>query len=131
MSFPRRDGGVQGDFDGTSHNDFVLGTPIGTHIAGGKHHAEGDVTVSFGQSMRRPVLSETQSQFVDGTKEVTQEWIIPDQFREYELKELQKKLRFESDSNIYAKKEKQRRAVDGAKGAKFSKFKNRLSCVAK
>ena len=38
------------------------------------YFAEGDVGVSFGQ--RRPVLSETQSQSVDGTEEVTHEWMV-------------------------------------------------------
>ncbi|KAI5021576.1 hypothetical protein ZWY2020_058306 [Hordeum vulgare] len=123
-------GGVQGDFDGTFHNDSVLDTPIGTHIIGGKAHAEGDIVVSFDQSIRRPILFETQSQSVDGTEEVTQEWMVTDQLREYELKKCKKTLRFESDSNKYAEKEKQMRAADGAKGAKFAKFKKRLSFVA-
>ena len=38
------------------------------------YFAEGDVGASFDQ--RCPVLSETQSQSVDGTKEVTQEWMV-------------------------------------------------------
>ncbi|KAE8813231.1 hypothetical protein D1007_09621 [Hordeum vulgare] len=56
--------------------------------------------------------------------------MVRDQLREYKLKQCKKKLRFESDSNEYAKKEKQRRATDGAEGAKFGKFKKRLSSVA-
>ena len=37
------------------------------------YFAEGDFGVSFDQSLRRPILSKTQSQSVDGTEEVTQE----------------------------------------------------------
>ena len=85
------------------------------------YFAEGNVGVSFDQ--RRPVLSETQSQSVDGTEEVTQDWMVSEQLREYELKQSKKKLRFESDSKEFAEKEKQRRAADGAKGAKFAKVK--------
>ena len=98
------------------------------------YFAEGNVGVSFDQ--RRPVLSETQSQSVDGTEEVTQDWMVPEQLRQYELKQSKKKLRFESDSKEFAEKEKQRRAADGAKGAKFAKVKQpslqkkRLSTVA-
>ena len=99
------------------------------------YFAEGDVDVSFDQ--RRPVLSETQSQSVDGTEEVTQEWMVSEQLRAYELKQNKKKLRFESDSKECAEKEKQRRAADGAnKGAKFVKAKQptlkkkRLSSIA-
>ncbi|KAI4983924.1 hypothetical protein ZWY2020_040714, partial [Hordeum vulgare] len=50
--------------------------------------------------------------------------------RAYELKQRQKKLKFGSDSNDYAKKEKHRRAADGAKVSKFAKFKKRPSSVA-
>ena len=62
--------------------------------------------------------------------------MVSKQLRAYELKQSKKKLRFESDSKEYAVKEKQRRAADGAKGAKFVKVKqpalqkNRLSSVA-
>ena len=68
------------------------------------YFAEGNVGVSFDQ--RRPVLSETQSQSVDGTEEVTQDWMVSEQLREYELKQSKKKLRFESDSKEFAEKEK-------------------------
>ena len=85
------------------------------------YFAEGNVGVSFDQ--RRPVLSETQSQSVDGTEEVTQDWMVSEQLRQYELKQSKKKLRFESDSKEYAEKERQRRAADGAKGAKFVNVK--------
>ncbi|KAI5012568.1 hypothetical protein ZWY2020_024834 [Hordeum vulgare] len=56
--------------------------------------------------------------------------MVPDHLREYELEQRKKKLRFESDSNEYAEKEKQRRAGDGAKGAKFGKFKKIPSSIA-
>ncbi|KAI4977848.1 hypothetical protein ZWY2020_014402 [Hordeum vulgare] len=141
------------DFDGTFHNDSVLDTPIGTCITGGKDHAvcgfnagaygfeeatqlinhyfeEGGVGVRFDQSIRCPLFSETQSQSVDGMEEVTLEWMVPDQLREYELKQHRKMLRFECDSNEYVEKEKQRRHADGAKFAKFAKFKKRLSSIA-
>uniref|UniRef100_M8CN78 Uncharacterized protein n=1 Tax=Aegilops tauschii TaxID=37682 RepID=M8CN78_AEGTA len=39
------------------------------------------------------------------------------------LKQSKKKLRFESDSKEFAEKEKQMRAADGAKGAKFAMVK--------
>ena len=81
------------------------------------YFAEGNVGVSFDQ--RRPVLSETQSQSVDGTEEVTQDWMVPEQLRQYELKQSKKKLRFEIESKEFAEKEKQRRSADGAKGGKF------------
>ena len=42
------------------------------------YFAEGNVGVSFDQ--RRPVLCETQSQSVDGTEEVTQDWMVSEQF---------------------------------------------------
>ena len=92
------------------------------------YFAEGNVGVSFDQ--RRPVLSETQSQSVDGTEEVTQDWMVPEQVRQYELKQSKKKLRFEIESKEFAEKEKQRRTADGAKGGKFGKVKKRLSTVA-
>ena len=85
----------------------------------GHYFAEGNVGVSFEQ--RRPVLSETQSQSVDGTEEVTQDWMVPEQVHQYELKQSKKKLRFEIESKEFAEKEKQRRAADGAKDAKFAK----------
>ena len=44
------------------------------------YFAKGNVGVRFGQ--RRPVLSETQSQSVDGTEEVTQDWMVSEQLRE-------------------------------------------------
>ncbi|KAF7073774.1 hypothetical protein CFC21_078719 [Triticum aestivum] len=62
--------------------------------------------------------------------------MVSEQLREYELKQSKKKLRFESDSKEFAEKEKQRRATNGAKGAKFAKVKKpslqkkRLSTVA-
>ncbi|KAM3273147.1 hypothetical protein ACQJBY_042875 [Aegilops geniculata] len=62
--------------------------------------------------------------------------MVSEQLREYELKQNKKKLRFESDSKEFVEKEKQRRAADGAKGAKFAKVKQsalqkkRLSTVA-
>ena len=99
------------------------------------YFAEGDVGASFDQSLRRPVLSETQSQSVDGIEEVTQDWMVSEQLRAYELKQRNKKLRFESDSKEYAEKEKERRGADRAKSAKFVKDKqhamqkNRLSSV--
>ena len=48
------------------------------------YFAEGNVGVSFDQ--RRPVLSQTQSQSVDGTEEVTHDRMVSEQLREYELK---------------------------------------------
>ena len=92
------------------------------------YFAEGNVGVSFDQ--RRPVLSETQSQSVDGTEEVTQDWMVPEQLCQYELKQSKKKLRFEIESKEFAEKEKQRRSADGGKGGKFGKVKKRLSTVA-
>ena len=92
------------------------------------YFAEGNVGVSFDQ--RRPVLSETQSQSVDGTEEVTQDWMVPEQVRQYELKQSKKKLRFEIESKEFAEKEKQRRSGDGGNGGKFGKMKKRLSTVA-
>ncbi|KAI4988061.1 hypothetical protein ZWY2020_029691 [Hordeum vulgare] len=68
------------------------------------YFAQGDVLVSFHQNSGRPVLFEEQPQSVDGTELVTQEEFV--------------------------EKEKRRRAVDGAKGAKFGKFKRRLNSVA-
>nr|XP_040246268.1 uncharacterized protein LOC120965116 [Aegilops tauschii subsp. strangulata] len=62
--------------------------------------------------------------------------MVSEQLREYELKQSKNKLRFENDSKEFAEKEKQRRAADGAKGAKFAKVKQlalqkkRLSTVA-
>ena len=62
--------------------------------------------------------------------------MVSEQLREYELKQSKKKLRFESNSKEFVEKEKQRRAADGAKGAKFAKVKKpclqkkRLSTVA-
>ena len=38
------------------------------------YSAEGNVGVSFDQ--RRPILSETQSQSIDGTEEVTHDWMV-------------------------------------------------------
>ena len=93
------------------------------------YFAEGNVGVSFDQ--RRPVLSETQSQSVDGTEEVTQDWMVPEQVRQYELKQSKKKLRFEIESKEFAEKEKQRRSGDGGNGGKFGKMKKRFSTVAK
>ena len=84
--------------------------------------------MSFDQ--RRLVLSKTQSQSVEGTEEVTQDWMVPEQLRQYELKQSKKKLRFEIESKEIAKKEKQGRTVDGAKGGKFGTVKKRLSTVA-
>ncbi|KAE8795928.1 hypothetical protein D1007_29119 [Hordeum vulgare] len=146
------DVGVQRDFDGTCHNHNVHDTPISTRIPDGKDHVvkvghevnspmecspisvaahfQVDVGLSFDQSSGHLVLCETQSQSVDGTQDVTQEWMVPNQLRAYELGQCKKKSRFESDSKEYAEKEKQRRVVDGAKGAKFGKFKKRLSFVA-
>ena len=49
--------------------------------------------------------------------------MVSEQLREYELKQSKKNLRFESDSKEFAEKEKQRRAADGAKCAKFAKVK--------
>ena len=68
------------------------------------YFAEGYVGVSFDQ--RCPVLSETQSQSVVGTEEVTQEWMVSKQLLAYELKQSKKKLRFESDSKECVEKEK-------------------------
>ncbi|XBI16398.1 hypothetical protein VPH35_058658 [Triticum aestivum] len=62
--------------------------------------------------------------------------MVSEQLRAYELKQRKKKLRFESDSKECAEKEKQRRAADGARGAKIFKVKQpalqkkRLSSVA-
>nr|CDM82142.1 unnamed protein product [Triticum aestivum] len=76
-------------------------------------------------------------QSAEGTKEVTQERMVLEQLHAYELKQSKKKLRFESDSKECVEKGKQRRAADGAKGAKFVKVKQtalqkkRLSSVAK
>ena len=56
--------------------------------------------------------------------------MVPEQVRQYELKQSKKKLRFEIESKEFAEKEKQRRAADGAKGGKFGKVKKRLSTVA-
>ncbi|KAE8772824.1 hypothetical protein D1007_55082 [Hordeum vulgare] len=71
--------------------------------------SQGDIGVSFDESIRRPILSETQSQSVDGTEEVMQECMVSDQLREYELKQRKKNWRIGSDSNEYAEKEKRRR----------------------
>ena len=92
------------------------------------YFAEDNVGVSFDQ--RCHVLSETQSQSVDGTEEVTQDWMVPEQVRQYELKQSKKKLRFEIESKEFAEKEKQRRSGDGGNGVKFGKMKKRLSNVA-
>ncbi|KAI4999017.1 hypothetical protein ZWY2020_057477 [Hordeum vulgare] len=70
---------------------------------------KGDIGVSFDESIRHPVLSETQSQSVDGIEEVMQECMVSDQLREYELKQRKKNWRIGSDSNEYAEKEKRRR----------------------
>jgi hypothetical protein len=40
------------------------------------YFTENVVGVSSDQSFRRPVLSETQSQSVDGTEQVTHEWMV-------------------------------------------------------
>ena len=85
------------------------------------YFAEGNVGVSFDQ--RCPVLSETQSESADGTEEVTQDWMVSEQLRQYELKQSKKNLRFEIESKEFAEKEKQRRSVDGGKGGKFGKAK--------
>ena len=92
------------------------------------YFVEGVIGVSFHQSLRRPILSETQSQSVDGIEEVTQEWIVLEQLRAHELNQCKKRMRFENDSKEYAEKEKQMRVVDGSnKVAKFFKV-NSLLC---
>ena len=58
--------------------DFSAGAPgfeEVTHLID-HYFAEGVVGVSSDQSFRRPMLSETQSRSVDGTEEVTQEWMV-------------------------------------------------------
>lgn len=55
---------------------FHAGVPGFEEVTQLIHHnfAEGNVGLSFDQ--RRLVLSKTQSQTVDGTKEVTQDWMV-------------------------------------------------------
>ena len=105
--------------------DFSAGAPgfdEVTHLID-HYFTEGVVGVSSDKSFRRPVLSETQSQSVDGTEQVTQEWMVPDQLHAYEFKKRNKMLRFENDSKLYEDKERLRRATDVAKGARYGKGK--------
>ncbi|KAI5007473.1 hypothetical protein ZWY2020_051032 [Hordeum vulgare] len=87
---------------------FIAGAPRFEEVTQLINHyfAYGDIGVRFDQSIKHLVLSATQSQSVDGIEEVMQEWMVPDQLHEYELKQCKKKLRFESDSNEYVEKEK-------------------------
>ncbi|KAI4994422.1 hypothetical protein ZWY2020_029470 [Hordeum vulgare] len=100
----------------------VAGFEEVTHLID-HYFREGVVGVSSEKVFSRLVLSQTQSQSVGYAKQVTRECMVQEQVHAYEFKRRNNVMRFENNSEEYEDKEKLRRVVDAAKGAKYGKAK--------